>query len=60
MLNKTLSQIKGSDEKRWAIESAANTLKEFFRIKADKPLLKAARAKLREEIANSKAALKTS
>lgn len=60
MSERKLSQIKGADEKRWAIESAATTLKEFFRIKADKPLLKAARAELKQQIADSKAALKTS
>lgn len=54
-----LSQIKGAEEKRWAIESAANTLKEFFRIKTDKPLLKAARAELKKQIADAKAAIKT-
>jgi len=50
---KPLSKLKG-DEREWAIESAARTLKEFARIKRDKPMLKAARAFLKQEIADSK------
>lgn len=59
MSERPLSQIRGADEKRWAIERAASTLKEFFRIKKDKPLLKAARAELKRQLAETKAAIKT-
>lgn len=58
MSSRPLAQIKGADEKRWAIKSAANTLKEFFRIKKDKPLLKAARTELKRQLAETKAAIK--
>ena len=56
-MEKPLSKLKG-DDRQWAIESAARTLKDFARIKRDKPLLKAARAQLRQEIADSKKAMK--
>lgn len=46
-------------EREWAIEDAALTLKSFARIKRDKPLLKAAREYLKKEIADSKKILKT-
>lgn len=61
---KKLSQVKGSDEKRWMIEDAARTMKrlaeikrEIREIKADKPLFEAARAVLRQEIADTKKAM---
>ena len=57
MSSEPLSKMS-ADDKRWAIESAAGTLKAFFRIKKDKPLLKAAREYLKEEIANAKSAMK--
>ena len=57
MIEKPLSKLKG-DDRQWAIEGAARTLKEFARIRRDKPLLKAARAQLRQEIADSKAGMK--
>ncbi len=56
MAHKPLSQLKG-DERRWAIEGAASTLKEFARVKRDKPLLKAARAELKQQITDSKKAM---
>ncbi len=56
MAHLPLAKLKG-DERQWAIESAASTLKEFARIKRDKPLLKAARADLKQQIADSKKAM---
>ena len=56
MPEKKLSQLKG-DDRQWAIESAARTLKDFARIKRDTPMLKAARAYLKMEIADSKKAM---
>ena len=53
MQEQPLSKLKG-DDRKWAIQSAANTLKEFARIRRDKPMLKAARAYLKQEIADSK------
>ncbi|MCH8121177.1 MAG: hypothetical protein IIC00_15825 [Planctomycetes bacterium] len=53
MAEKPLSQLKG-DDRDWAISSAADTLKDFARIRRDKPMLKAARAFLKQEIADSK------
>ncbi len=57
-MEKPLSQLKG-DDRHWAIESAARTLKDFARIKRDKPMLMAARAYLKQEIEDSKKAIKT-
>ena len=56
MPEQPLAKLKG-DERNWAIESAARTLKEFARIRRDKPMLKAARAYLKQEIADSKKAM---
>jgi len=56
MADLPLAKLKG-DDRKWAIQSAANTLKEFARIRRDKPLLKAARAYLKQEIADSKKAM---
>jgi len=63
---KKLSQIKGSDEKRWAIEDAARTFKrlaetkrEIAEIKADEALLKAVKEVLQQEIADTKKAMTT-
>ena len=56
MPEKPLAKLKG-DERDWAISSAASTLKEFAKIRRDKPLLKAARAYLKQEIADSKKAM---
>ena len=56
MPHKPLAKLKG-DERDWAIESAARTLKEFARIKKDKPLMKAARAELKKEVADAKKAI---
>lgn len=47
-----------SDEKDWAIDRAADTLKEFARIKKDPKLLKAARKRLKEQIAEAQKAVK--
>lgn len=57
-MQQQLAKLKG-DEREWAIESAARSLKEFAKIKRDKPLLKAARAYLKQEIADSQKVLKT-
>ena len=61
---KRLSQVKGSEEKRFIIEDAARTLKRFAEIKreireikADKELLKATKEVLRQEIADTKQAM---
>lgn len=54
-----LSAIKDKQERQWAIEDAARTLKKFASIKRDKELLKAARAYLKQEIADSQKVLKT-
>jgi len=56
---KKLSAIKDKDERRYAIEDAARALKNFASIKRDKDLLKAARAYLKQEIADSQKVLKT-
>lgn len=52
-------KLKG-DERQWAIEGAAGTLKEFAKLnrKENKSLLQAARQYLKDEIADSKATLK--
>ena len=61
---KKLPQIKDKDERRYFIEDAARTFKRFAEmkreireIKADKELLKAAQAVLRQEIADTKKAM---
>ena len=61
---KKLSQIKDKDEKRFLIQDAAHTFKRFAEmkreireIKADKELLKAAQAVLRQEIVDTKKAM---
>lgn len=46
-------------EREWAIEDAARTLKNFAKLKRDKELLKAAREYLKKEIADSQKVLKT-
>lgn len=58
MADRKLASLKG-DERQWAIESAARTLKDFAKMRRDKPLLKAARAYLKQEIADSQKVLKT-
>ena len=57
MPEQPLSKLKG-DERYYAIQRAAGTLKDFARIKRDKPMLKAVRAYLKQEIADSKIAVK--
>jgi len=57
-MDKEFGKLKG-DEKRWAIESAASTLRSYAKLLRDKPLLKAAREQLKTEIADSQKALKT-
>ena len=66
MKPKKLSEIKDKDEKRWAIESAARTLKRISEIKreiadieADPELFAAAKQLLSEELEDTKKALKT-
>lgn len=54
---RVFAKMKG-DERQWEIESAARTLKEFARIKKDKPLLAAARKELKSEIADAQKAVK--
>ena len=56
MPEQPLSKLKG-DEREYAIQRAAQTLKDFARIKRDKPMMKAARAYLKMEIADSKKAM---
>lgn len=63
---KKLSQIKGSDERRFFIEDAARTFKRFAEmkreikeIKADPELLKVVKEVLRQEIADTKKAMTT-
>ena len=56
MSNKPLKSLKG-EKRTWAIDSAASTLKEFARIKKDKPLLAAARKELKRQIADSQKAM---
>jgi hypothetical protein len=48
------------DERQWAVEGAATTLKEYAKLKRkeNKPLLKAARQYLEDEISDSKKTLK--
>jgi len=54
-----ITKSEKEQEKEWAIEDAARTLKSYAKLRRDKPLLKAARAFLRQEIADSKNVLKT-
>lgn len=63
---KKFSQVKDKDEKRFMAEDAAHTFKRFAEmkreireIKADPELLKAAKAILRQEIADTKKAITT-
>lgn len=63
---KKFSQVKDKDEKRFMAEDAARTFKraaeikrEIREIKADPELLKAAKAVLRQEIADTKKAIAT-
>lgn len=56
MARPVFANMKG-DEKRFEIEQAARTLKEFARVKKDKKLLAAARKELQREIADSKKAM---
>lgn len=63
---KKLSAIKDKEERRWAIEDAARTLKrlaevkrEIKDIKADPELFAAAREELKKEIADIKSGLKS-
>jgi len=58
MIHRPISKLKG-DERQYAIEDAARTLKDFARIKKDKPLLKAAREELKREIDFAQKAIKT-
>lgn len=63
---KKFSQVKDADEKRYMAEEAARTFKRFAEtkreikeIKADIPLLEAAKSVLRQEISDTKKAIKT-
>ena len=56
MTNKPFTKLK-DDDKMWAIESAASTLKEFARIKRDPGLFKAARAELKKQLVDTKKAI---
>lgn len=55
---KKFESLKG-EERWWEVENAARTMKEFAKIRRDKPLLKAARAYLKQEIEDSRKILKT-
>lgn len=57
MATKKLETIKDKNERRYLIEDAARTLKQFAALRRDKPLMKAARKLLRQEIADSKKVL---
>jgi len=46
MAEKKLSEVKDKDEKRWMIEDAARTIREFGRISKQPDLLKAAQKEL--------------
>ncbi len=66
MKPKKLSEIKDKDEKRWAIQDAARTLKraneikrEIADIEADPELFAAAKQLLSEELEDTKKALTT-
>lgn len=54
-----LTKSEKEQEKEWAIEDAARTLKNYAKLKRDKELLKGARAYLKREIADSKKVLNT-
>ena len=49
MSEQPLSEITDEQEKRWAIDSAARTLREMGRISKDEELMKAAQAELDKE-----------
>jgi len=57
MNRKPFSQLKG-DERRWAIDEAVGTLKQYAKVKKDKDLMKAAREELKKQVAESQALLK--
>lgn len=59
MAKSELTESAKQEERRWKIESAASTLKEFAKLKRDKKLLKEARDFLKQEIADAKKVLKT-
>jgi len=59
MAKSGLVETDKQQELRWKIESAATTLKDFAKLKRDKKLLKAARAFLKQEIADAQKVLKT-
>lgn len=56
MAEQPFTKLKGMD-RQFTVESAARTLKEFARIKRDKDLMKAARAELKKELADTKKAM---
>jgi hypothetical protein len=63
---KKFSTVKNSEEKRMMANDAAFTMKRFAEIKreireikADKPLFEAARAILKQEVADLKSGMKT-
>jgi len=51
--------IKSADEKRWAVDSAVSTLKEYAKIRKDPELMAAAKQALKVEIAESQKMVKT-
>lgn len=64
---KKYSQTKKSEEKRWMLQDTVSTFKRFAEIKreireikADKELMAAVKLALKQEIADTKAAMKTS
>ena len=58
MADKPFAKLSG-DERRWRIDEAASTLRNYAKLLRDKQLLRAARTQLKQEIADSQKALKT-
>jgi len=50
-------EVSSSEEYKWKVESAVNTLIEAEKIKKDKKLLKDVRAELKRRLDNTKAAV---
>jgi len=59
MAKSELTETAKQEDRRWKIESAARTLKDFAKLKRDKKLLKEAQDFLRQEIADAKKVLKS-
>ncbi len=55
-MTRKLSEIKDKQDKQWEIESAARTLQEMGRIKADRDLMTAAEKELDKMVSEADAA----